>query len=109
MQVISLFWGIGVTLRARPALDDPDATPLVALSCGETRPGRLDALLFLRHRVLLPPLPACCSLTSQMLCISGYFTFSLSNANPDGAAGDKKEKEKIINAVLVSLPLLSKV
>lgn len=96
-------------MRARPALeitpDDPDVTPLprcylvVTASRGETRLDSLDALLFLRHQVLLPPLPACCSLTSQMLCISSYFTFSLSNANPDGAAGGKKEKEKIINAV----------
>lgn len=28
----------------------------------------------------------CCSLTSQMLCISSYLAFPLSNANPEGTA-----------------------
>lgn len=44
--------------------------------------------------LLLPSLPVCCSLTSQMLCISSYFAFPLSNANPEGTAWQQKGKKR---------------
>lgn len=44
--------------------------------------------------LLLPSLPVCCSLTSQMLCISSYFAFPLSNADPEGTAWQQKGKKE---------------
>lgn len=50
----------------------------------------------------------CCSLTSQMLCISSYFAFPLSNANLEGTARQQKEKKYIIKRYhsATSLPTL---